>query len=276
MTAAKLEQVERAYDAADQASRVAEARRDRAVNGPRVEAKRAAKAEADARAQALAMARRQEEKATLKAPFGGRVEKRAVDVGAYINVFPTGGVPVVHLVDLSEVDAVIAVPVAHRGHFIDGPTIEIVSAVDATVRARPESFTLGDVADAASGTYELRARLPNLHRRFTAGMVVVADSAGKASRRAVRIPLTAVRHPYGQPPYVLLVDPKTKRAVSQAVELGPIAGDRIEITKGLSDGQLLIVRGQDRVVAGDEVEHGPVASAKSDENRADENRGPVP
>ena len=93
---------------------------------------------------------------------------------------------------------------------------------------------------------------------------------GQSSRRAVRIPLTAVRHPYGQPPYVLLVDPKRERALSQPVKLGPITDNRIEITSGLSDGQLLIVRGQHRVVAGDEVEHQPAKpTATGDPEGAD-------
>ena len=56
----------------------------------------------------------------------------------------------------------------------------------------------------------------------------------------------------------LLVEPdqqKVGRVVAHEVELGPIVGERIEISAGLSDGVLLIVRGQDRVVAGDQVKY---------------------
>ena len=57
---------------------------------------------------------------------------------------------------------------------------------------------------------------------------------------------------------MLLVEPgkgEVGRVVAREVELGPLAGERIEIIAGLADGVLLIVRGQDRVVAGDRVKY---------------------
>jgi hypothetical protein len=69
-----------------------------------------------------------------------------------------------------------------------------------------------------------------------------------------------VCHAYGQPPYVLLVDRKTSQVVARQVRLGPVAGDSIQVAAGLSPQDLLIVRGQDRVLPGDHVRHRPLAS----------------
>ena len=261
IAASELEQVRREHDAADQEKRSTKARLERAIAGPRKQEIEAAAAEVEARTQAAALAKRQLEKATLRAPFRGRVEKRLLDVGAYINVFPTGGVPVVHLVDLDQVDAVIAVPEALLARFADIQQVEIVSAVDRQIRANGKIISVGKVADRATGTYQLRARISNPDGRFTGEMVVIAETTSQASRRAVRIPLTALCRAYGQPPYVLLVDPASSQVVAREVELGPLAGDRVEIAGGLSDGELLIIAGQDRVVVGDRVEFQPAVRA---------------
>jgi multidrug efflux pump subunit AcrA (membrane-fusion protein) len=69
------------------------------------------------------------------------------------------------------------------------------------------------------------------------------------------VPVTAVRRAYGQSPYVVLVNPKDRQVVERDVELGPITADQVEIMNGLTGGELLVVRGQHLVVAGDQVEY---------------------
>jgi len=250
-----FERTQRQYDAALQDQRATKARLDRAIAGPRQEELAAAAAKAEAQRQALAIAQRQLDKATLKAPFAGRVEQRLLDPGAYVNVFPTGGVPVVHLIDLSKADCVIAVPEADRARFRVGEAIDLVAAVRHDLRITGRAIALGQVADRASGTFDLRVRFPNDGRRFLGGMVVTAVRHNMVRRSAIRIPLTAVRHAYGQTPYVLLVAPGTNRAVHRDVVLGAIDGNHIEVTRGIADGDLLIVRGQQSVVAGDPVRY---------------------
>ncbi len=266
LSASELEQTRRESDAAEQEELLRKAQLKKAVAGPRKEDIDAAAAEAEARRQAAALAARQLKKATLRAPFRGRVERRLLDAGAYINVFPTGGAPVVHLVDRDQVDAVVSVPEALFSHFADEPQVEIISAVNTDIRAGGKIIALGQVADRASGTYQLRVRLANTDGRFTSGMVVTAEAKVESGRQAIKIPISSLRRAYGQPPHVLLVDPEASQVIVQEVQLGPIAGDRVEVSAGLSGGELLIVRGQDRVIAGDRVKYerpDPASAARS-------------
>jgi RND family efflux transporter MFP subunit len=254
ITDTELAQVQREHDASVQEAATAKALWEKAKNGPRKQDVDAAAAEVEALKQAVAQAQRQLDKATLTAPFRGRIERRLLDVGAYVNVFPTGGVPVAQLVDLSQVDAVIAVPEVHRGRLAKLAQIEIVSAVDPQLRAVGKVVSLGEIADPTSGTYELRVRLANDDGRWTGGMVVTAETTGATSREAIRIPLSALLPGYGEAPHVMLVDPADNRVISRQVQLGQLAGDRVEIVDGLETKELLIVRGQDRVIVGDRVE----------------------
>jgi HlyD family secretion protein len=249
------QQVVRERDATTQQELMAKASLDRAVAGFRKEEVANAAAKLEATRQAALLTDRQLQKATLKAPFRGRVERRLVDPGAYVNVFPMGGVPIVHLVNLESVDAVISVPEAMLPRFAAGRDVEIASAINPQLRASARIIHVSQVADRASGTFAVRARLPNPDGRFSGGMVILADSREAAPRAAIRVPLTAIRRGYGQPPSVLLVAPDSNQVAERPVELGPITGDQVEIVNGLTGGELVVVRGQHMVVAGDRVQY---------------------
>jgi multidrug efflux pump subunit AcrA (membrane-fusion protein) len=242
-------------DAAIQEESMSKAGLERAVAGFRKEEIAAAAANVQALMQATDLAQRQLDKATLTVPFAGRIERRLVDPGAFINVFPMGGVPVVQLVNLEQVDAVVAVPEALLSRFSAGQQVTVVSAVNERVRGSGRLMHVGQVADPSSGTYQVRVRIPNPDGRLTGGMVVLAEAPEETDRRSIRVPLTAVRRAFGQPPYVLLVKPDENKVVQREVELGPIAGNEVEVINGLLGGELLIVRGQHLIVAGDQVRH---------------------
>jgi HlyD family secretion protein len=251
----EFQQVGRERDAAVQEELMAKAGLQRAVAGFRKEEIANAAARLEASRQAAILAQRQLQKATLKAPFQGRIEQRFADPGAYVNVFPMGGVPIVHLVNLEHVDAVISVPEAMLSRFSTGNNVGIASAVNPKLRGEGRVIHVGQVADRASGTYAVRVRMPNPDGRFSGGMVVLADSRDVSPRNSIRIPINAIRRAYGQSPYVLLVSPDSSQIVERPVELGPITANQVEIINGLTGGELLVVRGQHMVVAGDRVQY---------------------
>jgi multidrug efflux pump subunit AcrA (membrane-fusion protein) len=250
-----FQQTGRERDAAVQEELMAKAGLDRAIAGYRKEEVTNAAAKLEASRQAAILAQRQLEKATLKAPFKARVERRMADPGAYVNVFPMGGVPIVHLVNLETVDAVISVPESMLERFAPGNDVEIVSAVNAKLRSAGRVIHVSQVADRDSGTYPVRVRVPNPEGRFSGGMIVVANSRAQTQRDSIRVPVTAIRRAYGQSPHVLLVSSKSGQIVERPVELGPITANDVEIVGGLSGGELLVVRGQHLVVAGDRVQY---------------------
>ncbi len=254
VSASEFEQTRRERDAAIQRQQLKKAELDRAIAGPRQQTVAAANAALRAAEAAENIAKRQLEKATLVAPFAGRVERRMVDPGAYVNVFPTGGRAVVHLVDLSQADAVVSVPEAMRAQLQSISFVRVTSAANPAVMGNGEVIALSDMADDQSGVYELRARLDNSDHLFTGGMVVTVRSATGKPQLAIRIPLGSVLSAYGQSPYVMLVDPQSGTAIRRNVQLGRVSGNWVEIPEGLAAGDQLIVRGQHRILDGDRVQ----------------------
>jgi multidrug efflux pump subunit AcrA (membrane-fusion protein) len=248
-----VSQTRRSWLAAVEATRSAKALWDRAVAGPRAEEIEIAKAESRARKQTLESAKRQLEKTTLQAPFAGRVERRLVDPGAFVNIFPTGGVPVVHLVNLDKVDAVISVPESELNQFTGQRKVNVRSVTNSGVSAVGHIVAVGQIADPESGTYPLRVRFDNPGGAFRGGMIVSATVDQVHPKDVVRVPIATVRRPYGQSPHVLLVD--NGRVVVRSIKLGKMIQDQIEIVDGLFGGEMLIVGGQNLVVEGDSVNH---------------------
>jgi len=268
VTASVLEQVQREHDAALQEKLAAKSRLDRAVAGPRKQELEAAQAAEESSTQSHLLAQRQLTKATIRSPFPGRIEKRLVDQGAYVNVFPTGGVPIVQLVDLTKVDVVISVPEKLRPLVDRQASVDITSASDPQISSQGRIVALGSLADPTTGTYPLRVRLDNANESFHGGMVVTASIDAAPARQVIRIPLAAVRHAYGQRSSVMLLDSQERRVVLRQIVLGPLSGNRIEVTAGLEPGELLVIGGQHSVVAGDTV----VRSQKSRVKRQQEVR----
>jgi multidrug efflux pump subunit AcrA (membrane-fusion protein) len=97
-------------------------------------------------------------------------------------------------------------------------------------------------------------------------MVVNSIATTTDPQPTILIPTTAVRQPYGQPSQVLMVDSKSV-VVARDVRLGEVRGDRVTVTAGLSSGELVIVRGQHLVVAGDRVRANKLEGRPSEERK---------
>jgi multidrug efflux pump subunit AcrA (membrane-fusion protein) len=270
VTAAELDEAGRLQEAAQAALRVAKARLDRAIAGPLREEIDAAAARLEARNKALGLARVQLERATLRAPFAGQVVQRLAETGTFATIAPTGGVPIVHLVDRSQVDAVIALSEARVPNVSPGQVLEIRAAADPELRSFATVASVGTVANPATGTYRLRLRLNNPEGRFTGGMVVTAAVPLGDPRLETRVPLAAVRQASGRP-YVLVVDAQTGIVAARRVTLGSAVGEQTAVTSGLTGGELVVVQGQHLIAAGDVVRF-----QRSTEETIAETRAPGP
>ena len=241
-------------DSSTQTGRGAQAKLDEALAGPRPQERLAAEQEAVARGEALALTDRRLQKTRLTAPFAGRIERRLLDPGAYVNVFPQGGVPIAHLVDMTQADVVLAVPerLLPKAALVERLTVR--SALVRELSAEADLVALSQLAERAAGTYELRLRFDNAAGRFAAGMIVTAALPTESLPAVIRVPYGAVRRPYGEPPQVLVVDPADGRVSARDVQLGPVEGELVRVVTGLSEGEWIVGRGGHEVLPGDRVE----------------------
>lgn len=178
----------------------------------------------------------------IRAPFPGRVASRLINIGEYA----AAGKDIVRLVETDAVEVSTQIPI-DSSHFVhEGQPIVVMTQnkpVKGTVRA------VVPVGDIASRTLELRIALP-------------ANSAYVGDAARVLIPSAQPRNVLAVPrdalilrednTYIFKVDKKNV-ATRVAVETGAEDGSLVEVKGQLRPGEHVIVRGGERLEAGQKV-----------------------
>jgi RND family efflux transporter MFP subunit len=179
----------------------------------------------------------------IRAPFPGRVVARLINPGEYA----TPGKDIVRLVDIDSIEVKALSPI-DTAHFLrEGMPVNVEIArkpITANVRA------IVPVGDEASRTIEIRVALK-------AGQAFVGDAA------KVMVPSAAPRDVLAVPrdalvlrednTYVFKVDGKNV-ATRVAVETGTSEGPMVEVRGPIRAGDRVIVRGAERLEAGQKVQ----------------------
>ena len=211
-------------------------------------------------AQAQAQAQAMDEK-IVRAPFGGRLGIRGVDLGQYLP--PGTAVTTLQALDPIFVDFSVPqqqVGVIHPGGAVDvGVDTYPGRVFHATVQA------LDSRIDAQSRMVSVRASLDNRDHALLPGMFAVAHLDLGPARTVLAVPQTAISfNPYGDFVYVLTPQPGQAPpgapgrppvflATSHVVTLGEAQGDRVVVTAGLHDGDTVVTAGQIKLRSGSTV-----------------------
>jgi multidrug efflux system membrane fusion protein len=194
--------------------------------------------------------------ATVRAPIGGRVGLRTVDVGNLVSSGDTAGIAVI--TQLAPIDVEFAVPQ-------DGlPTLQqrITQAAKlpamALDRTRTDTLATGSFialdnqVDTSTGTVRAKARFANTDNKLFPSQFVNLRLTVNTIQNAVMVPVTALRHGTdGDFVYVLNAE---KRTVAQRkVTRGQATVDLVQVATGLKAGEQVITEGADRLRDGASV-----------------------
>jgi len=194
----------------------------------------------------LEMAQVEYERAFVRSPIQGRVNRLFVDAGEFVN----RGEPLVALVNVDKIEIRLNVPEMDVRFFRPGQ--EAVVRVDAL----PEGTWEGVVdfvafkAHPATKTFEVKVLADNPGHKIRPGMIARVSLVRRVIPDAVMAPLFALVDKGGER-MVFVEEDGLARA--RTVQMGVIQGDRIQILDGLAPGERLIVKGQNDVEEGMKV-----------------------
>lgn len=194
----------------------------------------------------LASARLELSKSRIAAPWNGQVGERHVEVGD----FAAPGQPLLTLVDASPLKVRAAAPAA------DVPFLEVGKAARVTVDALPgETFTgtvtrLGAELDPDARTLDVEVEIPNPSGRLRPGMLARVILPRQTLDDALLVPLDAVVD-LGDEQVVYVVEEDIARR--RPVATGPVLGQRVVISSGLTFEDRVIVEGTQQVSEGQAV-----------------------
>jgi len=176
--------------------------------------------------------------ATITAPVTGAIT--ALDLRAGMTLVQ--GAPVASINGLSPVWLIVSLPQADAGLARPGDRVSarVPAYPGVTFNGRIESVL--PAANAATRTVEVRIALANGDGRLRPGMSAEAVVSERTSAPVLMVPAEAVIRTGVRS--VVIVVLENGRYAPVNVELGRRAGDRIEIVRGLNEGQNVVASGQ--------------------------------
>ena len=187
---------------------------------------------------------------TIRAPFGGVLGIRRVDVGEYL----APGAPIVSLqrIDVLYVD--FNVPERYLQQLQAGQTVTISTA------AYPDREFTGSISaisprvDDKTRNVQVRATVPNEETLLRPGMFakVTVLSGGKES--VLTLPRTAISfYPYGDSVFVILGDGEGMTAERRHITTGRVREGKVEVLSGVLSGDKVVNAGQLKLRSGQPV-----------------------
>lgn len=226
-------------------SRASQLYEEKVISQARYDAARSAhdvaRARLDVKRKALADTR-------LVAPFNGLVAKRYVEKKEHVNK----GESVLLLQNVTGIEVEVQLPeqLAARGGVDILDQLSVRFNADPSLSFPAEAMELSLESSRDTRTFALVIKLTSpANMQLLPGMTATVTGAvkqpaqGTIQHSSVLIPVEAVAFDPNASPYVWVVDPKAQKAVKRPVRTGPMHGDSIEVTKGISAGELVATAG---------------------------------
>lgn len=190
------------------------------------------------------------DKKTLRAPFAGHLGIRSIDLGQFVQA----GTPVVTLQALDPIFLDFYLPQQALDEVKNGQKVAV------KVDTYPDKAFTGEISainpkvDQATRNVQIRATLKNPEHLLLPGMYASISINTGATEHYVTLPSTAIAfNPYGAT--VFLVETKGKddkgqdnlTAKQSFVTTGPARGDQIAVLKGVSEGDIVVTAGQNKL-----------------------------
>ena len=191
---------------------------------------------------------------TILSPFDGHVTVEHTEVGQWVRE----GDPIVEVIQLSQVDVLVHVLARDVGQLKLGAPVRVeVPALSSELLTGTVAVVVPQ-ADEQARTFPVKVRLANQLVEsapvLKAGMLArVALPTGREEIMTL-VPKDAIVLG-GETPLVILADPQEGKKTAGTARLVPVTlgistGDLIQVTGSLRGGQLVVIRGNERLRAG--------------------------
>ena len=186
------------------------------------------------------------DKKTVRAPFGGRLGLRQVDLGQILAV----GDPVVALQTLDPVYVDFSITQQNLSQLQRGMKVRVTSD------ASPGEVFFGEISainlevDPVTRNVQVQALADNPDEKLRAGMFVNVELLLPDTQQVLPVPATAILYaPFGNSVFVIDEQKNEKTGETekvlrqQFVTLGQARGDLIDVTNGLQAGETIVTSG---------------------------------
>jgi len=185
------------------------------------------------------------ERKTIRAPFGGMLGIRQVNLGQYL----AGGDPVVPLQSLDPIFVNFTVPQQEVGRLRVGGEVRVTAESMKGAPFEGRITAVNSVVDESTRNVQVQATFANPQGRLRPGMFVETKVLRGGSREVVTLPASAINYaPYGDSVFIVEQvqgpDGQAYRgARQQVVKLGGALGDQVAVLTGVEAGAEVVSSG---------------------------------
>ena len=183
--------------------------------------------------------------ATIRAPFSGVVTKRHTDVGAYVNV----GQAVVSLIDDSALEVEADVPVQRVMGLKPGVAVG-VRINGSTVEAEVRAVVPQENPQTRTRAVRFTANLRKIGTHLAGNQSVTISVPISGDQKALSVHKDAVLNRRGNDMVFVVVDGAAR---PRNIAIGDAVGGRFVVRNGLKLGDVVVVRGNERLFPGQPV-----------------------
>ncbi len=182
--------------------------------------------------------------AEVKAPIGGTITSINIEEGEYA----TNSSPSVVIMDMENVKIVVNVTENIINKIYSGKEVTVeIDAAELETKAEIES--VNDSVNPQTGLYEVKIRLSN-KSDIKSGMFASVIIPTDIRENVIAVPSQAVLQ---KDDSTVIYLAEGDKAVEHIVKTGLDVGDRLEITSGISQGDQVIIKGQDYLSDGTNI-----------------------
>ena len=192
----------------------------------------------------------------IAAPITGRVGLRVVDVGNLVGPSDAEGIAVI--TQLAPIDVEFAIPqdglpeLQERLRAGASLSAQALDRTRVTVLDTGTFTSLDNVVDPQTGTVKAKARFANAKANLFPAQFVNVRLLLRTITGAIVVPVTALRHG-ANGDFVYVLDRADQTVQMRNVERGQAGVDKVQITKGVEAGEVVITEGADRLKDGSRV-----------------------
>ncbi|MEN3333492.1 MAG: hypothetical protein V7641_2857 [Blastocatellia bacterium] len=169
---------------------------------------------------------------TIRAPFAGQVKERSVTQGQYLKV----QTPVMVIVNIDPLRVRLKVPEKLAAWVHDGQEVTVAVEAYADRTFKGKVTRINPSVDQQTRSFEVEALIENHDKALKPGFFVKATIPSSNVANALFVPQDALLYVYGVYK-VFVIEGNTLK--EKEVKLGERAGDEVEITDGLREGERL-------------------------------------
>ena len=193
-------------------------------------------------------------KCKLIAPSNGIIGSKNVEVGATSNP----AISALDLITINNVYVKISVPENEINKLKKNQEAKVTIGALGHSSYKAKVDKIGVMANQLSKTYEVKLLMTNPGLIIKPGMVCNIEITVPTDNENITIPIQSIQKDYNGDEYVYVIDKNTNKANKVIVKTGEILQNKVQILSGISKGELVVVKGQNKLKNNDSVIHNEI------------------